>query len=390
MTTKALLLGGAMGALVVLAPATVAAQAVTTPAAAGIADAPAVEEIIVTGSRIRRDPLAQESPVVVIDAEAIQRTGLSAVADILQRLPSASGGLNSKVNNSGNIGNPPDGGGVGAGSAEIDLRYLTAKRTLVLVDGIRFVNGTSASGIPSTVDLNTIPTSSIERIEVLQSGQSPLYGSDALAGVVNIITKTAQQGLVASAQFGTFRQGDGHTQDYNASYGVKLPTTSIVFGGSYVKQEAVRTRNRSTSQFPNPFQTSCTDPIGGCSSAPPLGRYDVNGQSLTLRAPVIGRTPVYDPTLVTGDFTRFTSAARFNFAPFNYFLTPSERYGAFISAKQEVTSTINLRVKAEYNRRNSQNQAAFLPLFIGPDAGNGNLLDTITIDGSNPFNPSYS
>jgi len=387
MTTKALLLGGAMGALVVLAPATVAAQAVTTPAAAGIADTPAVEEIIVTGSRIRRDPLAQESPVVVIDAEAIQRTGLSAVADILQRLPSASGGLNSKVNNSGNIGNPPDGGGVGAGSAEIDLRYLTAKRTLVLVDGIRFVNGTSASGIPSTVDLNTIPTSSIERIEVLQSGQSPLYGSDALAGVVNIITKTAQQGLVASAQFGTFRQGDGHTQDYNASYGVKLPTTSIVFGGSYVKQEAVRTRNRSTSQFPNPFQTSCTDPIGGCSSAPPLGRYDVNGQSLTLRAPVIGRTPVYDPTLVTGDFTRFTSAARFNFAPFNYFLTPSERYGAFISAKQAVTSTINLRVKAEYNRRNSQNQAAFLPLFIGPDAGNGNLLDTITIDGSNPFNP---
>ena len=83
MTTKALLLGGAMGALVVLAPATVAAQAVTTPAAAGIADTPAVEEIIVTGSRIRRDPLAQESPVVVIDAEAIQRTGLSAVADIL-------------------------------------------------------------------------------------------------------------------------------------------------------------------------------------------------------------------------------------------------------------------------------------------------------------------
>ncbi len=194
------------------------AQTVDTPAAT---EAQGGEEIIVTGSRIRRDPLNQTSPVVTLDQTLLAQTGLSAVADILQRLPSAAGGLNTKVNNSGNIGNPPDGGGVGAGSAEIDLRYLGAKRTLVLVDGLRFVNGASASGIPSTVDLNTIPANMIERIEVLQSGQSPLYGSDALAGVVNIITKSTQNGLQASAQFGTFRQGDGHTQDYNASYGIK-------------------------------------------------------------------------------------------------------------------------------------------------------------------------
>ena len=363
---------------------TAQAQTTATPAAEEAAPS---EEIIVTGSRIRRDPLNQDSPTITLDQSSLAQTGLTAIADILQRLPSAAGGLNTKVNNSGNIGNPPDGGGVGAGSAEIDLRYLGAKRTLVLVDGLRFVNGASASGIPSTVDLNTIPANMIERIEILQSGQSPLYGSDALAGVVNIITKSSQKGLQASAQFGTFRQGDGHTQDYNASYGIKGPTTSIVFGASYVKQEAVRTRDRATSQFPNPGQTSCTDPIGGCSSAPLLGRYDVNGRSLTLRAPVIGRTPIFDPTLVGGDFTRFTSAARFNFAPFNYFLTPSERYGGFVNIKQELTSNINLRVKAIYSHRTSQNQAAFLPLFIGPDAGNGNLLDRITIDGSNPFNP---
>ena len=360
-----------------------AAQAQTTDTSAAAAS----EEIIVTGSRIRRDPLNQDTPVVTLDQTALAQTGLSAVADILQRLPSAGGSLNTKVNNSGNIGSPPDGGGVGAGSAEIDLRHLGAKRTLVLVDGLRFVNGASASGIPATVDLNTIPANMIDRIEVLQSGQSPLYGSDALAGVVNVITKSKQNGLQASAQYGTFRQGDGKTQDYNASYGINAPTTSIVFGASYVKQDAVRTRDRAISQFPNPGQTSCTDPVGGCSSAPLLGRYDVNGQSLTLRAPVIGRVPVYDPTLVGGDFTRFTSAARFNFAPFNYILTPSERYGGFVNIKQELTSDINLRVKAVYAHRTSQNQAAFLPLFIGPDAGNGNLLDTITIDASNPFNP---
>lgn len=357
-----------------------------------VAQAPAEGsgDIIVTGSRIRRDPLDQDSPVVTVDQASLARTGLSSLADVLQRLPSASGGLNSKVNNSGNIGNPPDGGGVGAGSAEIDLRYLTAKRTLVLVDGLRFVNGASASGIPSTVDLNTIALSSIDRIEVLQSGQSPLYGSDALAGVVNVITKVKQKGLQATAQFGTFRQGDGHTQDYNISYGIQEPTTSIVFGGSYVKQEAVSTRNRAISQYPNPGQTSCTDPVGGCSGAALNGYYSVlKLPTMTVKNVVTGRPrfSAGDPTGPDSDYRLFTTSDRFNFSPYNYFLTPSERYGFFISAKQELTSSINLRVKANYTRRNSQNQAAFLPLSIGPDAGNGNLLDTISVDATNPYNP---
>lgn len=353
------------------------------------------EAIIVTGSRIRQNPLDERSPVITVSDQDLAKTGLSSVADVLQRLPSAAGGLNTKVNNSGNIGNPQDGGGVGAGTSEIDLRYLLAKRTLVLVDGLRYVNATAASGIPSTVDLNTIPASEIERIEVLQSGQSPLYGSDAIAGVVNIITKSSQDGLRASAQFGTFRQGDGHTQDYNVSYGVKGPSTSVVFGASYVKQEAVKTADRAISQFPNPGQTSCSDPRGGCSSAALNGRIVFNpgnpalpaGGSITVRNAPLTTRGVYDPTLAGGDFRAFTTADRFNFSPYNYFLTPSERYGFFVNAKQELGSDINLRVKMAYNHRNSQNQAAFLPLFIGPDAGNGNLLDTISIDATNPYNP---
>lgn len=340
------------------------------------------QDVVVTGSRIRQDPLSQSSPVITLDQSALSRTGLSSIADALQRLPSASGGLNSKVNNSGNLGNPPDGGGVGAGSAEIDLRYLSAKRTLVLVDGLRYVSGTSASGIPATVDLNTIAASSIERIEVLQAGASPLYGSDAIAGVVNIITKAKQVGLQASAQFGTFRQGDGHTQEYNASYGIKGPTTNFVFGASYVKQEAVRSGNRAISQFPNPGQTSCTNPVGGCSSAAVNGRFLGDFGNLTIANP-----PNNNPTLA--NLRPFTSADRFNFAPFNYILTPSERYGAWLSFKQELGSNINLRVKAAYTRRNSENQAAFEPLFIGPDAGNGagSLFDTLSIDATNPYNP---
>ena len=111
-------------------------------------------DIVVTGSRIRRDPLSQDAPIVFVDQEDMAKTGLSSVNDILQRLPSSGGGLNSKFNNSGNLGNPPDGGGVGAGAAEIDLRYLGSRRVLVLIDGLRFVNGASASGVPGSTDLN--------------------------------------------------------------------------------------------------------------------------------------------------------------------------------------------------------------------------------------------
>ena len=154
-------------------------------------------EIVVTGSRIRRDPLSQDAPIVFVDQDDIAKTGLNSVNDVLQRLPSSGGGLNGKFNNSGNLGNPPDGGGVGAGSAEIDLRYLGSRRVLVLVDGIRYVNGASASGVPGSTDLNSIPDSMIERIEVLQDGASAIYGSDAIAGVVNIITKKSQKGFDA-------------------------------------------------------------------------------------------------------------------------------------------------------------------------------------------------
>ncbi|MEG3088668.1 TonB-dependent receptor domain-containing protein [Sphingomonas sp. PB4P5] len=380
MTSKALLRCSAAILAATLHTGVAHAQSVETPAT--IADDAPGEDIVVTGSRIRRDPLDNDSPVVLIDQTSLARTGLSSVADVLQRLPSASGGLNSKVNNSGNLGNPPDGGGVGAGSAEIDLRYLSSKRTLVLVDGIRYVPGTSGSGIPATVDLNTIPGNMIERVEVLQSGASSLYGSDAIAGVVNVITVAQQEGLRASAQFGTFRQGDGHTQDYNLSYGVKGPRTNVVFGGSYVKQEAVRSSDRSISLFPNPGQTACTDPIGGCSSAAVNGRFLGSFGNLTISNPPNG-----NPTLA--DLRPFVASDRFNFAPFNYILTPSERYGAWLSFKQELSDTLNLRIKAAYNHRKSQNQAAFLPLFIGPDAGNGagSLFDTLSIDATNPYNP---
>ena len=341
-------------------------------------------EIVVTGSRIRRDPLSQDSPVITLDKDALAKTGLSTVADVLQRLPSAAGGLNSKVNNSGNLGNPPDGGGVGAGSAEIDLRYLGAKRTLVLVDGLRFVNATSASGIPATVDLNTIPSNMIERIEVLQAGASPLYGSDAIAGVVNVITVSSQRGFRASAQYGQYlSEHDGKTQDYQLSWGNGSDhRLQLAAGVALVNQKAVRSADRDISLFPNPGQTSCSNGGGGCSSAAAGGRFLTFNGSQTISNP-----PDNTPTLA--ELRAFTTADRFNFAPFQYIQTPNKRFGGWVSAKADLGSDINLRFRGSWNRRKSQNQAAFEPLFIGPDAGNGagSLFDTLSFDVTNPFNP---
>ena len=348
-------------------------------------------EIVVTGSRIRRNPLDLDAPVAFVDEDDIAKTGLNSVTDVLQRLPSAGGGLNSKFNNSGNSGNPPDGGGVGAGSAEIDLRYLGSKRTLVLVDGIRYVNGASASGVPGSVDLNSIPESMIERIEVLQDGASAIYGSDAIAGVVNIITKSRQNGFEASAQLGSYLDhGDGFTQNYQLSWGNGTDgPTRIVVGGNYVKQNPISAADRAISQFPFPYAESCDIPSGGCSGFVPLGRFGVFGEDLTLRGPVSG-VPDFnpaDPDDPASDFKNFTNADRFNFAPFNFIQIPLERYGLFANLRQELSPVVNLTVKALWNKRKSKNQAAPLPLGIGQAAGNGNFLDTIGVHATNPFNP---
>jgi len=372
-------------------------------------------DIVVTGSRIRRDPLAQDAPIVFVDNEDIAKTGLNSINDVLQRLPSSGGGLNGKFNNSGNLGNPPDGGGVGAGAAEIDLRYLGSRRVLVLVDGIRYVNGASASGVPGSTDLNSIPESMIERVEVLQDGASAIYGSDAIAGVVNIITKKRQAGFDAVAQLGGYEEGDGFSQNYQLSWGNGGDgPLQVVIGGNFVKQSPVSAGDRAISRFPAPYGDSCAD--GGCSGFPIMGRFIVlqnpalpfdpgctdpdtcdpiipatnDFLDLTLNNPVFGGPPVYDPLDPTGagtDFHTFGTADRFNFAPFNYFQIPLQRYGAFANVRYELADDLNFSAKGIWNRRKSKNQAAPLPFGVGPAAGITPVLDGTTIDATNPFNP---
>lgn len=152
-------------------------------------------KVQVTGSRIRQSQIEGIEPTQTLSREDIDRAGLTSVGDILQQLTQSGSALNTRFNSSGNFGFPPDGGGIGAGATQVDMRHLDPGRVLVLVDGLRWVAGSSGSGVSNAVDLNTIPVGIIDRVEILKDGASAIYGADAIAGVVNIITKKSQQGV---------------------------------------------------------------------------------------------------------------------------------------------------------------------------------------------------
>src|SRR6185312_1176780 len=129
----------ALGAAVRVAP--VSAQE------RGGEDVQKLQAIEVTGSRIKKADVEGQTPVLTITSADIEATGLGSIGDVIQRLSVSGSSLNTKFNSAGNFGFPPDGGGVGSGSTTISLRNLNAKRTLVLVDGLRWVNESSASGV---------------------------------------------------------------------------------------------------------------------------------------------------------------------------------------------------------------------------------------------------
>lgn len=200
-----------------------------------------LEEVVITGSRIRRNPLNEPTAVMDISNEMLQKTGITNLGDILQDLPITGSAPNSQFNVPGNSGFPQDGAGIGAGAVELSLRNIGAKRTLILVDGKRWVAGSSASGVPSTVDLNTIPDNVVKRIEILQDGASAVYGSDAIGGVVNIITNADYEGFRLAMQTGEYlSDDDGASSTISALWGVGDDTTHIVMSLSYADEKALR------------------------------------------------------------------------------------------------------------------------------------------------------
>jgi len=353
------------------------------------ADNAGLQSVTVVGSRIKSSDVQGQAPVLTIDRAELERAGITSVGEILQQLPSAGSALNSKFNSSGNFGYPADAGGIGAGSAQVDLRNLGAKRVLVLVDGLRWVNESSASGVSTVVDLNTIPLSIIERVEVLEDGASALYGSDAIAGVVNIITRRDFDGAETNLYLGGYDEGDGQTKRADISVGGRGERFSMFVSASYNDQDEIEASDREQSQFPVPG----TGLTRG-SSATPQGRVIFTdprtGRSVNMTLNDGTATPFYDPANPTGGastYHPFTVNDRFNFAPYNYILTPSERKGLFAQFRYELSSNTQWYFKGLYNTRESLNRAAPEPIFLGAEAGTGGLGDTVSISALNPYNP---
>ncbi len=345
-------------------------------------------KVQVTGSRIRQSQIEGIEPTQTITREDIDRSGLTSVGDILQQLTQSGSALNTRFNSSGNFGFPANGGGIGAGATQVDMRHLDPGRVLVLVDGLRWVAGSSASGVSNAVDMNTIPVGIIERIDILKDGASAIYGADAIAGVVNIITKKSMQGVEVRAYAGAFDEGDGETGSIDLTFGTQTDKIDMLFNVGYTDQQEVSAADRFLSRFPVPF----TGVTRG-SSGTPQGRFllnDINGTEIdcTLNAGVVG--PInYDPTSPCNgdDYNTWDNGDRFNFSPFNYYVTPSKRANIFGQVNVQLTDDINWYVKGVYNNRKSTNQAAPEPIFIGPFAEAGAIADNIIIDATNPYNP---
>jgi len=355
-------------------------------------EARTLDTVQVTGSRIRKAELETAVPVQVLTREDIDRSGFTSVADIVQNLTASGAALNTRFNSSGNFGFPPDGGGVGAGAATVDLRHLGAKRVLVLVDGIRWVNESSASGVGSAVDLNTIPLALIDRIEVLEDGASSIYGSDAIAGVVNIITRRDAEGGTLDLHYGEYDDLGGATWGADLGWGGSSERAQWFFGASYYKQREIASSKVANASVPVPGTG-----LANGSSATPAGRFifqDPNtGETFDLTPNDGATSPIFDPTQIdcarSDDFHCFGTADRYNFAPNNLLLTPSERKSVFGQVRFEFTPQVSAYARVLYNERTSANQAAPEPIFLGTDAGvyNPYAESTLTISALNPFNP---
>jgi len=353
-----------------------------------------IEEILVTGSRVRQNPLEARDPVQIFSYEDIKESGEISIGEFLQRLPAHGSAINRTNNASGNLGNPADGGGVGQGSVEMDLRYLAPKRTLILVDGRRWVRNASGSGVGGSVDLHTIPTHAIESVEVLLDGASAIYGSDAIGGVVNIITRSDyDSGLQASAYYGLFEQGDGESLDIDMSFGVSGDRGRALFALSHSDQKVVWADAREISEYAIPYfpwGLSSANAQGVLSFTNELGNRFYG--TLNTGVPNTGRSngglPDYDPADVYGgDFHRLGFADRYNWMPDNHGLTPNQRTNLFVKSEYDISDQINGRVLIAFTNRQSASQAAPEPLFMGPSAGSSDYLRQMIIPADHEYNP---
>jgi iron complex outermembrane receptor protein len=317
--------------------ASVSTTAFTVSTSAMAQEEAKVERIAVTGSRIQRSDMETASPITVIDAASIRAEGFTSVDELLQAQTSMAGAaVGSSTNNGAD------------GVAQVDLRGMGSQRTLVLLNGRRMVN--SGSGANSSVDLNSIPVAMIARVEILKDGASAVYGSDAIAGVVNIITKKDFDGFQLDVLGGMTDKSDGENGEVSAMYGFNTDTGNYTFGAAYSDRRGVVQSDRDW-----------TTP--GNSSFIPTG--SLNGQVKDENGNWVARDTGYDYTQDS------------------FYQTPSKRYSLFANMTQELGDDVVLTSDFLYTKRKSSQQLAPQPANLQLDVcGEADVdpLKCITLD----------
>jgi outer membrane receptor protein involved in Fe transport len=284
-----------------------------------------VETIEVTGSRIKRTDMETPVPVTIIGRVDIAEMGALNVADVLNTSPvsiASSDQSNTAFTNTS------------VGFITTLLRALGQERTLILVNGRRFVSGAT----PQTgyaVDLNAIPASMIERIEILKSASSAVYGSDAVAGVINIITRSDFDGLEVNAQSGTSSRGDRNKKSLNITGGGTWDSGSAIFAVGYDNDEGLKSLDRKFSELDQAItldDNGDEQVVDFFSSYPPSGR--IGG---------------YNSDGSTFDFAHELGKDRFNRASYRQLVTPLERKYAAFTLHQEINEDVSYFGEVNFN-----------------------------------------
>ena len=324
-------------------PALVAAQE------AGAND---VERIQVTGSRIKRTDTETASPITVFDSEAIENSGFTSMEKFIHNIPSMNGGYNGSNTNNGSVG-----------YASANLRGLGSARTLILINGRRYASG----------DLNSIPMAYIERVEVLRDGASTIYGSDAIAGVINFITKKDFEGAEFSAQYDLTGEGDGETTKVSGVIGATSDKGNVTLALEYQNRNPIWQGDRDFSRYP--LSESGGEIVRGGSSTIPYGNWSAADEDSQYNSGNAGTSFVVDPN--TGEIRPYDGQQdAYNFAPASYMVTPQDIFSINASANYELTRDLSAFMEGGFTNRQSDQLMAAEGTFWGP-----------TVAGDHPDNP---
>ena len=326
--------------------------------------------MIVTRSRLWLDPTDAVAPVTVLDRRDIERGGQSSIGNVLQALPMTTGSpRNTNVNVPGQWDLRGFGDG-GDGSVRVSLHDLP---TVVLLNGRRLPS--SGLGADASVDLNTLPMSFIERVEVLASGASAAFGADAVGGVVNVVTRPNHHGLVLSGSQTITERGDGEIVTGQAAIGFDLLGGTWSLGVDYVEQDGVTMDRRSYSALPLIIVdgNGTVKPVG-YNNLPRDGNIEVpEGNAFGFQPGFYTRVPgATGQTAI--DYRPYVNARDgFNTAPFNYSQTPNERAALWLLGSRPLGESANLFLEGFAHHRESALQAApavYITDWPIPELGN--------------------